>query len=171
MRHRISHSTFHSDSIFADCTLPFAQAHRRSTAPFASTEGVLRAVTCHKRGKGLAQRRGGYPGWPPARPIGLVGVWEGVTHTALATRLDYYQNYFKALGRGGMHAQCFPTFSILHPRILMLSGSTHLPLRSPPPLFASLFPHVCCEGVRLRLGGGARPPPSSCCWSETFCPG
>jgi hypothetical protein len=32
------------------------------------------------------------------RPIGLVGVWEGVTHTALATRLDYYQNYFKALG-------------------------------------------------------------------------
>eukprot|EP00667_Euglena_gracilis_P005145 EG_transcript_5177 len=31
-------------------------------------------------------------------PVGLEGVWDGLVRLELTTRMDYYQNYFKALG-------------------------------------------------------------------------
>lgn len=35
---------------------------------------------------------------PTPYPVGLEGVWDGLVRLELTTRMDYYQNYFKALG-------------------------------------------------------------------------
>ena len=32
------------------------------------------------------------------KPVGLSGVWAGLTRTELTNRMDYYQNFFKAIG-------------------------------------------------------------------------
>jgi len=150
------HSTFHSDSIFADCTLPFAQApppHAQAPRECGGLSHVTKGV--------LTQGRGGVPrvaARAPDRPGGGVGGGDphGPRHPPRLLP-ELFQG--PRPGRDARHHVL-----VLHSYLSFVSGSeegvflTRTPFDSFPtdqdghtshatPPLASLSFHVRCEGL------------------------